>query len=392
MLVSVIIAAAGRGTRLPGEEPKQFRRLGDRPVLAWSVAAFASTPGVAELIAGAAAEDAGRVRSILAEWAPGLEIKVVTGGDERQETVRRCLEAVSALSEVVVIHDAARPFVGLDLIRRTIAAAQKVGAATAAIPPADTVKLIDEDAPGGGRNLPRARLWSIQTPQAFRAEIIREAHRRAAAEGFIGSDDTALVERLGQKVEMVMGSPLNFKITTPADLGLAQAATERTAAEAGAGVVRVGQGFDAHRLVEGRRLVIGGVEVPFGRGLLGHSDADVLAHAITDAVLGAAALDDIGTHFPPGAPEWKDADSLDLLGRAAALAAERGYRVASVDATVIAEAPRLAPFVAEMRKRLAQALGCPADCVSVKAKTTEGMGFTGRGEGIAAMAVATLRK
>ena len=390
MLVSVIIAAAGRGTRLPGEEPKQFRLLGDRPVLAWSVAAFASTPGVAELIAGVAAEDAGRVRSILAEWAPGLEIKVVTGGDERQETVRRCLEAVSALSEVVVIHDAARPFVGLDLIRRTIAAAQKVGAASAAIPPADTVKLIDDDAPGCGRNLPRARLWSIQTPQAFRAEIIREAHLRAAAEGFIGSDDTALVERLGQKVEMVMGSPLNFKITTPVDLRLAQAAAERTDADAGA--VRVGQGFDAHRLVEGRRLVLGGVEIGHPRGLLGHSDADVLAHAITDAVLGAAAMGDIGTHFPPGAPEWKDADSLELLKKAVALAAERGWRVASVDATIIAEAPRLLPFVAEMRKRLAAALGCPLDGVSVKAKTTEGMGFTGRGEGIAAMAVATLRK
>lgn len=384
---SAIIAAAGRGTRLPGEEPKQFRTLSDRPVLAWSAAALGAVEGLSEIIVGVDAALLERAAAVVAEWAPGLAVRPVTGGAERQETVRLCLAACDPAAEVIVIHDAARPFAGPDLFRRVIDAAEKDGAAAAALPPADTIKLADDAAPGGARNLPRGRVWQLQTPQAFRRELITRAHAAAAADGFSGTDDTGLVERLGQKVTMVESSPLNFKLTTPADFALAQSVVERNAA---GGETRVGQGYDAHRLVPGRRLILGGVEVPFERGLLGHSDADVLAHAVTDAVLGAAALGDIGTHFPPSDSRWKDADSIALLRRAVALAGAAGWKVAAVDATVIAEAPKLAPHVAAMRERLASALDCPAGSVSVKAKTTEGMGFTGRGEGMAAMAVATL--
>lgn len=389
-VTSAIVAAAGRGTRMPGDAPKQFRALGDRPVLAWAAAAIGATPGVTEIVVGAEAGMLETAAAIVAEWAPGLTIKPVTGGADRQETVRLCLAACDPDAEVIVVHDAARPFAGPDLFRRVIEAAAKDGAATAAVPPADTIKMADDSAPGGAQNLPRGRLWQVQTPQAFRRDLIQRAHAVAAGENFSGTDDTVLVERLGHRVTMVESSPLNFKVTTPADFSMARAFVENTTDAVNA--VRVGQGFDAHRLVEGRKLVLGGVTVPFERGLLGHSDADVLAHAVTDAVLGAAALGDIGTHFPPSDPKWKDADSIELLRRASALAAEKGFRVTSMDATVIAEAPRLAPFVEEMRRRLADALGCPVDGVSVKAKTTEGMGFCGRGEGMAALAVATLRK
>src|SRR5438132_1336820 len=250
----------------------------------------------------------------------------------------------------------------------------------AAIPKA----FVAVDGADARQTLDRDRLWVAHTPQAFRTALLREAHHRAKAEGFYGTDDAVLVERLGYAVRMVEDSPRNLKVTVPADLDLAEAyAGQRR-------IVRTGIGYDAHRLALGRLLRVGGVEIPWPRGLAGHSDADVLAHAIMDALLGGAGLGDLGRHFPPGDPAFRGADSIELLRRVAAMAAGAGWRVVHVDSTVLAEAPRLAPYIPQMRERLAAALGVDSSTVNVKATTTEGMGAIGRGEGIAAHAVATL--
>lgn len=381
-----IVVAAGKGERM-GEGPrKQFRLLRGKPVLYWSLEAFSKAPSVEAIIVVVPAGEVRRIEEELAASFPGKVARVVEGGASRAESVRRGLEALPEACEWVLVHDAARPLVTTALIERVLEGAWETGAATAAVRMADTVKEGDERG-RVLRTLDRSRLWRVQTPQAFRRRLLWEAHRAAmAAEP---TDDCQLVEALGAEVRLVEGDPSNLKITTESDWALVQALSGQNAP---ARRIATGFGFDLHRLVEGRRLVLGGVEIPHSRGLLGHSDADALAHAVIDGLLGAASLGDIGMHFPDTDPRYAGADSLDLLREAAGAARRKGVRVLHVDAFVSAEAPRLRPHIEAMRRNLAAAMGIDMERVNVKAGTGEGAGPVGRGEVIEARAVVTVER
>jgi 2-C-methyl-D-erythritol 4-phosphate cytidylyltransferase/2-C-methyl-D-erythritol 2,4-cyclodiphosphate synthase len=390
MRVVAIIAAGGLGTRLGAGTPKQFLDLGGRSVLERSVAAFLDHPLVAEIVVA--------LPPAAADTPPGFlqgrhkPIRIARGGERRQDSVARAFELV-AEADVVLVHDAARPLVDAATIARTIAEAIRTGAAIAAVPARDTVKLVepsDESPPRVARTIPREQVWLAQTPQGFRRDVLAAAVA-LGAKGAAGTDEAALAEQAGFDVRVVEGTPGNIKITTPDDLVLAR----QRLAERGGGVapaVRVGVGYDSHRFVEGRRLVLGGVVIPHDRGLSGHSDADAVCHAVTDAVLGAAALGDIGRHFPDTDPRWKDADSVALLAEGARLVARAGFAVENVDVVVVAEQPKLSSHVDAMRARLAAALEVPVGAVSVKGKTNEGMGAIGRGEGLVVHAVVLLSR
>jgi 2-C-methyl-D-erythritol 4-phosphate cytidylyltransferase/2-C-methyl-D-erythritol 2,4-cyclodiphosphate synthase len=290
----------------------------------------------------------------------------------------------------VVVHDGARPFVGAALISRIIAAAAEHGAALAALPSRDTVKRATTTAGRAvvAETLPRDTIFLAQTPQAFRRHVLHAA-LASDATGLDATDESQLVERTGHAVRIVEGEPSNIKITRPEDLSAAETYA-RHGAPARTG--RAGLGYDLHRLVDGRPLILGGVTIPFEKGLQGHSDADVLCHAITDAILGAACAGDIGRHFPDSDPRWKGVSSLDLLKRAAGIIEADGLEVGNVDASLVAERPKLAPYIETMRAKIADVLGVSIDRVSIKAKTNEGVDAIGRGEAMAAHAVALLRK
>ena len=384
-LVSAILAAAGLGARLGADGPKQFLDLAGQSMLERSLAALALHPGVHEVVV---ALPAGHVDPappcVTVAWP--CPVKAVAGGIRRQDSVEHAFAAVSADAEIVLVHDAARPFASPDLVSRMIAAAQESGAAIPAVPATDTVKL------GQARDgqmwvaatLPRADVFLAQTPQAFRRDVLAAA-LASAGDGAV-TDEAGLVERAGGVVRLVAGDEANIKITTPADLTQARG---QLASFPGA-TLRIGTGYDLHRLVPGRALVLGGVRIPFELGLDGHSDADVICHAVTDAVLGAAALGDIGRLFPDTDATWKDADSRALLRQAVALVRQAGYGVGNVDVTVIAERPKLLPHLPEIRANLAVALGVDPSAVSVKGKTNERVDSMGRGESMACHAVALL--
>jgi len=383
MHVAAIIAAAGQGTRLGGAAPKQLLPLGGRSILQRSVDAFDRCDRVAELVVVLPPDLAGDVTA--APVTASKALARVAGAARRQDSVARGFEVVAGRADVVVVHDAARPFVTADLIVRTIEAAAESGAAIAALGVRDTVKRAAADRRFIGETLPRGELFLAQTPQAFRADVLRAAIEAGRAGGDV-TDEAMLIERAGHAVRLVDGDPHNIKITTADDLVLARALV----GEPPRAMTRIGTGYDLHRLAEGRRLVLAGVELPFDRGPVGHSDGDVVCHAVVDAILGAAAAGDIGAHFPDTDPRWKDAPGLDLLARAVAVIAERGYRVANVDVVVVLERPTIGPHAAQIRRRVAEALGIDAGAVSVKGKTNEGVDAVGRGEAIAAHAVALL--
>jgi len=381
MFVSAILAAGGRGQRLGHAQPKQLLEIAGRSILERSVSLLASHPEVDEIIVALPAEIANDPPSFLSQATK--PIRIVAGGGRRQDSVAEAFRAVDERTDVVVIHDAARPFATADLISKTIAAAADAGAALAALEARDTVK----QASGGvvQATLDRGSIFLAQTPQAFRRSVLRDA----LAIGSDATDEAALAEQAGHRVLIVQGEPTNIKITTPDDVPMAEAIARHAARPARTG--RAGLGYDLHRLVEGRPLILGGVTIPFERGLAGHSDADAICHAVTDAILGAAGAGDIGRHFPDTDPRWKDASSLDLLRRAVQIVGEMGLSVGNVDATVILERPKLAPHVDAMRTRLAEVLGVTIDRVSIKAKTNEGVGEIGRGDAIAVHAIALVR-
>ncbi len=354
--------------------------LGGVPILQRSVEALLAHPRVRDLVVALPPDLAADPPSYLRH--PDKPVLVVEGGARRQDSVARAFARVPGEAEIVVIHDAARPLVTPDLIERTVAAAVEHGAAIAAVRATDTVKRGDLEGTVV-ETLAREHIYLVQTPQAFRVAVLRDALR----ENDDATDEAALVERAGHRVRLVEGDVRNVKITTPEDLS----AAERSLA-GGVPSMRIGHGYDLHRLVEGRPLVLGGVTVPFDRGLLGHSDADIVCHAVTDAVLGAAGLGDIGRHFPDTDPAWKGADSLALLARAATLVRAAGFAVVNVDVTVIAERPKLVPFVAAMRANVAQAVGGAVEQVSIKGKTNEGVDSMGAGDSMAAHAVALLAR
>ena len=376
MRTVALILAAGRGERLGAAAPKQFLDLAGAPVLRHAAAAFLRHPRVASVRVVGEAE---RCAAALA----GLDVPpAIPGGATRQESARAGLEALAGEApEAVLIHDAARPVVPARVIDAVVGAlAAGAEAAIPALPVTDTLKRDDAGLVGG--TVPREGLVRVQTPQGFRYGAILAAHRAAAGASL--TDDAAVAEAAGIPVRLVPGAEENIKVTLPGDLS-------RAALLIGATMVpRTGTGFDVHRLAPGRKLVLCGVAIPSPVGLAGHSDADVGIHALCDALYGALAEGDIGAHFPPSEARWKDADSALFLRHAAGRVAARAGRIANVDVTLICERPRIGPHAAAMRARLAVLLGIDVSAVSVKATTTERLGFTGRGEGIAAQAAATV--
>ncbi|MBE0530132.1 MAG: bifunctional 2-C-methyl-D-erythritol 4-phosphate cytidylyltransferase/2-C-methyl-D-erythritol 2,4-cyclodiphosphate synthase [Rhodospirillales bacterium] len=371
-----LVVAAGRGSRFGGERPKQYQRLNGRPVLRHSLETLCNHPQV----------DAVRViihpadRTLYDEAAAGLDLLApVDGGAERQDSVRLGLESLEeAAPGVVLIHDAARPFADARLISRVIEAVGKHAGAIPAVPVTDTLKRGSEGLVAG--TVERTGLWRAQTPQGFRFSDILAAHRRFAGVGL--TDDAAVAEHAGLTVSLVDGSEDNVKVTTPSDF--------RRAETHGGGEFRSGSGFDVHRFTEGDQVMLCGVAVAHEAGLAGHSDADVGLHALTDALLGAIGDGDIGGHFPPTDPQWRGAASEIFLAHAGRLVAGRGGRIINVDVTLICEAPRVGPHRQAMRERIAAILGIEVGRVGVKGTTTEKLGFTGRREGIAAQAAATV--
>jgi len=385
MHVSAIIAAAGSGRRLGAGKPKQWLDIGGGTLLQHSARAFTAHPRISEVVIVLPAD----ARPAGVDHRPdpdGPSVSVVTGGARRQDSVANGFDAVSKNADVVLIHDAARPFVTADLIDRTIDAAAAHGAAIAALQSRDTVKRVADGGVITG-TIRREEIYLAQTPQGFRRDVLAAAIEIGRS-GVEATDEAMLAERAGYAVHVVDGDPGNVKITTEEDLAAARARTAANAKPARTG--RAGTGYDLHRLVDGRPLVIGGVTVATDRGALGHSDADVVCHAATDAILGAVGLGDIGRHFPDSDPRWKNANSLDLLARAVALVAAAGYEVGNVDVTVLLEKPKIKDRIDEMRARIAGALGVDVSRVSVKGKTNEGVDAIGRGEAIAAHAVALL--
>lgn len=392
---TAIVAAGGRGQRLGSAVPKQLLDVGGRAVLDRSVSALLEHPAIDAVIVALPAD-------VIADPPPYLRVsakplQLVVGGARRQDSVANAFAAVGDDVDVVLIHDAARPFVSAELITRSIVAAAEAGAAVVALASRDTVKHASADG-HVQMTLPRERIFLAQTPQAFQRRVLKDA-LALAEQGHDVTDEATLAERAGHPVRLVEGEPSNIKITVPEDIHVAEAlAASRRATPFGTASNdddpgwRVGNGYDLHRLVEGRPLILGGVTIPFERGLVGHSDADAVCHAVTDAILGGAALGDIGRHFPDTDPRYAGADSLQLLAHAAALVREQGYSIINIDVVVIAQRPKLAPHVDAMRTTLAGTLGIPVDRVSVKGKTNETVDATGRGEAIATHAVALVRR
>ena len=355
--------------------------LAGRTILQRSVDAFVNSDIVASIVVALPPELAVTPPDYLS--ARTKPVFVVGGGERRQDSVRHAFDRIADTADVVVIHDAARPLVTDALIRRTVDAAVTSGAAIAALRARDTIKRVDSS----NRivaTLPREEIYLAQTPQAFRVDVLRDA----LALPVDATDEAALAEQAGHVVHVVDGDPMNLKITTPDDLATAERLLDAARAVPAPPSFRIGNGYDLHRLVAGRPLILGGVTIPFEKGLLGHSDADVICHSVTDAVLGATGSGDIGTHFPDTDPAWQGANSIDLLRRAMALLGAAGYAVVNIDVTVIAQQPKLRPHVEAIRMNLAAALACSPSQVSVKGKTNEGVDSIGAGESIAAHAVA----
>jgi 2-C-methyl-D-erythritol 4-phosphate cytidylyltransferase/2-C-methyl-D-erythritol 2,4-cyclodiphosphate synthase len=375
-----LVLAAGRGARFGGALPKQYLPMGGTTVLRHAVTAFARHERIADIQMVIRPED----RNIYDDALAGLDLlPPVAGGAERQDSVRLGLEALAPLKpERVLIHDGARPFPDAAMIDRVIDALDKAPAAIPGLPLGDTIKRVTDGVIT--KTVDRSGFWRVQTPQGFHFDAILAAHRTAAGKAL--TDDAAVAEAAGIAPLIVTGNEANLKITTTDDL----AAAERLIA-ARLGDVRVGQGFDVHPFGPGEGLMVCGVWIPHSAGVVGHSDADVGLHALTDAVLGAIGAGDIGMHFPPSDPQWKGASSDRFLAHAVGLVRAKGGSVAQLDLTIICERPRVGPHRAAMVERVAAIAGIAADRVSVKATTTERLGFTGRGEGIAAQAVATVR-
>ena len=385
-MITAIVAAAGSGSRMGKGINKVFLALRGEPILTHSLKLFNEMLEIEEVIVVTAEADIPAVERLVSLLSPNKPFKVVAGGSERQISITNALKAVSYDSQIVVVHDGARPMVSAKTVRQVIDEARAHKAAGVAVRVKDTIKITN--AQGFAVETPdRSTLWAIQTPQAFSADLLRRAYEMADQNGFLGTDDASLVERIGVPVKLVTGDYGNIKITTPEDLLIADALAGR-----GTDMLRVGVGYDVHKLIEGRQLVLGGVNIPHTHGLDGHSDADVLLHSIKDALLGAAALGDIGRHFPDNDERYKGISSVLLLARVREILAEKGFSVNNVDATIVAEKPKLAPYIEEMNRAIAQTLHIGADQVNVKATTTEGLGFAGKREGIAAYSVATIIK
>lgn len=373
--VYTVISAAGSGRRMGAPIPKQFIVNRGRTILEQTVERFAGNNMVDKVILVVSGSWREYCEKLFAFSGYKEKLIFTEGGAERQDSVYQALIAIEKdgadADDLVLIHDGVRPYASEALIETVCRKTLEAGAVVPAVSPKDTIRHETEG------TLDRSMLWCVQTPQGFRKGLIMMAFQKAFEDGFYGTDDAGLVEYLGEKVAIVPGESTNIKITTPEDLTVEN---------------RIGTGFDVHQLVEGRKLILGGVEIPYEKGLLGHSDADVLVHALMDAMLGAAALGDIGKLFPDNDDRFKGISSMKLLEEVGRVLKEKGYTLGNADVTVICQRPKLAGYIDEMRRGIAQVLDVETDRISIKATTTEKLGFTGRGEGIAAEAVCILTK
>lgn len=374
--IGIVIAAAGVGKRMGRDIPKQFIHIGGEPVIAKTYKAFADCEMVDSIYVVTGSEHMNMCKESMVPYLNKMHMSkfagIVSGGAERQDSIYRALQAIKMQNrdiDYVLVHDGARPFVSKEIIENTIKAAVEYEAAIVCVKPKDTIRTVKE-------TLDRNKLMIVQTPQGFKFDLLFRAYEFAAEKGFCGTDDASVAEQIGIHPVIVEGDYKNIKITTPEDLPVE---------------TRIGKGYDVHRLVEGRPCILGGVNIPHEMGLLGHSDADVLLHAIMDALLGAAAMGDIGRHFPDTDERFKGADSLKLLEHVGFMLRERGFSIGNIDATVICERPKVLPYVEQMIENVCRALRIGYGQVNIKGTTTEKLGFTGRKEGIAAEAVCILK-
>ena len=384
---AAIILAGGSGSRMMSDKTKQFMQIQGKTVLERTLLAFGDSALTDEIIVVVKEDETDAVNTLLSSVNIGKSIRTVIGGACRAESAKNGFEAISDDVEYVAVHDAARCLITAQMIDKVIAKAHKTEAATAVCSVTDTVKKVDSN----GKivaTIPRQVVYRAQTPQVFSVALYSMALDGCTNFADI-TDDNMMVERLGADIYAVDLGPTNIKITTKEDLTLAKnILTER--GECAVSGFRIGHGYDVHKLVEGRKLIVGGVEIPHDKGLLGHSDADVLIHAIMDSLLGAAALGDIGKHFPDTSDEFKGISSMHLLTRVAELIREKGFKVSNVDATLVLQKPKVAPYIPKMVFNIAFALGVDEGCINVKATTEEHLGFTGREEGVSAHSVAML--
>lgn len=374
--IGVVIAAAGKGSRMEMDIPKQFLKVSGKPVIVKTFQAFADCDLVDNIYVVTDEKYMKWCRDLMVPYLTNRQLNkftgIVSGGEQRQDSIYRALQAIDNQNmgiDYILIHDGARTFVSQRIIEHTIAASVQNDAAIVCVRPKDTIRTKTE-------TLNRDELMAVQTPQGFRYDIFKAAYEKAYEDGFYGTDDASLVEKLGVCPVFVEGSYANIKITTREDLPVE---------------TRIGKGFDVHKLVEDRKCILGGVEIPYKKGLLGHSDADVLLHAIMDAILGAAAMGDIGRHFPDTDEKYKGANSLELLEQVGYMVREQGYSISNIDATVVCERPKISPYVEQMIEKIAKTLTIDKGQINIKGTTTEKLGFTGRKEGIAAEAVCILK-
>jgi len=373
--IAVIVAAAGKGTRLGSQVPKQYLKIGGEPVILKTLKAFESLDAIDHIYIVTNEQYVDHCQQIVDDNGIDKVDAIVKGGRERQDSVYNAIQEINRRRpgvSYVLIHDGARPFVSRDVIINVIKAMMEKDAAVACVAMKDSIRRIGDE---GSCSVDRSDYFSVQTPQGFKKSVLIEAYDKALKEGYYGTDDASLVERAGHKIELVEGDYQNIKITTKEDLPMEN---------------RVGTGFDVHRFDPERDLILGGVKIPHDKGLAGHSDADVLVHALMDALLGAAALGDIGRHFPDTDDTYKGISSMLLLKRVGELLNENFYNIGNVDVTVIAQKPKIAPYIEEMRDNISEVLGLEKTRINIKGTTTEKLGFTGREEGIAAEAVCSI--
>ncbi|MGL4484015.1 MAG: 2-C-methyl-D-erythritol 4-phosphate cytidylyltransferase [Anaerovoracaceae bacterium] len=383
--IVAIIAAGGTGSRMGAELPKQFLKIDGKPILVLAIEKFAESEEVDAIYIVSSQEHLQLTEHCLKTHLRQEQQRkisgIVAGGDSRQASVYNALKVIDkhdADTDYVLIHDAARPYVSSEIIADVISSTVENGSTISTVKPVDTIKMNTQN---GVRTLDRDELHSVQTPQGFKRAVLMEAYKKATEEGFIGTDDASLVERLGEKVETVEGNRRNIKITNQSDLPSREIED-----------LRIGHGFDVHKFTDGVGIILAGVRIPYKQGLLGHSDADVLTHSVMDALLGPAGFGDIGKIFPDTDPQYKGASSIALLKQVALKLEAEDYRVINIDVTVVAEEPKISSYTVQMQKNIAEAINIEKERVTIKGTTTEGLGFTGRKEGISCTAVALIKK
>lgn len=384
----VIIPAAGFGSRMQSDTPKQFLQLAGVPILIRTIKAFLGCDAIGRVVLAVAADQQQQTDTLLKGYiSPEERTKIIItqGGATRQLSVLAGLQALPEDIEIILVHDGARPLISSRLIESCLRGAVTHGAVIAAVPVNDTIKEVAENQTIS-RTVDRTRLSRAQTPQAARRQLLEQAYRQADTDNFTGTDEASLLEHADIPITIVNGEEHNIKITRPGDMLIARNLLGEQP------MLRIGHGFDAHKLVANRPLILGGESIDFEFGLLGHSDADVLTHAFIDALLGALGQGDIGKHFPDSDPQYKGISSLKLLEHTFSLVKEQGFALANADLTILCQRPRLAPYLDAMRRNLASCCQAPEANMNIKATTTEEMGYTGRGEGIAAHGVVLLEK